>query len=179
MENALKPFVRPRTKSSISCSGITKRACTQPWATSAPCSSNKTGIAAPQPLQTDGAEPMKAGYGKAGKQKTLSNFPTATTTTNYYYLWDTDSEGKVSLQDGLAWQNPDGSWSGPVSEAVVKALLEGYVDKRKPFHGYYFKVLKGQGPGVYRKALGPDSLKIVKNMGVYDSDKTCQPTSDN
>jgi hypothetical protein len=37
---------------------------------------------------------MKAGYGKAGKQKTLSNFPTATTTTNYNYLWDTDSEGK-------------------------------------------------------------------------------------
>jgi hypothetical protein len=42
-------------------------------------------------LQTDGAKPMKAGYGKAGKQKTLSNFPTATTTTNYNYLWDTDS----------------------------------------------------------------------------------------
>src|SRR5580658_9578712 len=40
---------------------------------------------------------MKAGYGKAGKQKTLSNFPTATTTTNYNYLWDTDSEGKVRL----------------------------------------------------------------------------------
>ena len=40
---------------------------------------------------------MKAGYGKAGKQKTLSNFPTATTTTNYNYLWDTDSEGKVIL----------------------------------------------------------------------------------
>ncbi|HEX3472005.1 MAG TPA: hypothetical protein VHT28_12560, partial [Silvibacterium sp.] len=46
-------------------------------------------------LQTDGAKPMKAGYGKAGKRKTLSNFPTATTTTNYNYLWDTDSEGKV------------------------------------------------------------------------------------
>jgi hypothetical protein len=56
-----------------------------PWATSARCSSNKTGIAAPQPLHTDGAKPMKAGYGKAGKQKTLSNFPTATTTTNYNY----------------------------------------------------------------------------------------------
>jgi hypothetical protein len=41
---------------------------------------------------------MKAGYGKAGKQKTLSNFPTATTTTNYNYLWDTDSEGKVTVR---------------------------------------------------------------------------------
>jgi hypothetical protein len=49
-------------------------------------------------------------------------------------------------QDGLAWQNPDGSWGGPVAEGVAKALEEGYVDKTKPFHGYYFKVLKGQGP---------------------------------
>src|SRR5271163_1891430 len=102
MEHALKPFVRPRTKSSIGCSGITERACTQPWATSARCSSNKTGIAAPQPLQTDGAKPMKAGYGKAGKQTTLSNFSTATTTTNYNYLWDTDSEGKVSFSSRVA-----------------------------------------------------------------------------
>src|ERR1700758_4201554 len=101
MENALKPFVRPRTKSSIGCSGITKRPCTQPWATSAPCGSNKTGIAAPQPLQTDEAKPMKAGYGKVGKQKTLSCFPTATTTTNYNYLWDTDSEGKITSRSGL------------------------------------------------------------------------------
>jgi len=49
-------------------------------------------------------------------------------------------------QDGLAWKNPDGSWGGPVGEAVAKALEEGYVDKRAPFHGYYFKILKGQGP---------------------------------
>jgi hypothetical protein len=48
-------------------------------------------------------------------------------------------------QDGLAWQNPDGSWGGPVGETVAKALAEGYEDKNKPFHGYYFKVLKGQG----------------------------------
>ena len=49
-------------------------------------------------------------------------------------------------QDGLAWQNPDGTWGGPVGEGVAKALEEGYSDKSKPFHGYYFKVLKGQGP---------------------------------
>jgi hypothetical protein len=49
-------------------------------------------------------------------------------------------------QDGLAWQNPDGSWGGPVGEAAAKALAEGYVDKHQPFYGYYFKVLKGQGP---------------------------------
>jgi hypothetical protein len=51
-------------------------------------------------------------------------------------------------QDGLAWQNPDGTWGGPVGEAVAKALAQGYSDtgSRDPFHGYYFKVLKGQGP---------------------------------
>jgi|SRR5580698_945436 hypothetical protein len=54
-------------------------------------------------------------------------------------------------QDGLAWQKSDGSWAGPVGEAVGKAIEEGYTDKGKPFHGYYFKVLKGQGPAA---ALG-------------------------
>jgi hypothetical protein len=124
-------------------------------------------------------------------------------------------------QDGLVWQNPDGSWGGPVGETVAKALVEGYEDKRKPFHGYYFKVLKGQGPNaplgqldyviegvmiggfalvavpaeyrvtgvktflvdydgvVYQKDLGRDSLNIVKNMELYNPDKTWQPTFDN
>src|SRR3954447_21496551 len=49
-------------------------------------------------------------------------------------------------QDGLAWQNTDGSWGGPVGETVAKALEQGYGSKAQPFHGYYFKVLKGQGP---------------------------------
>ncbi len=49
-------------------------------------------------------------------------------------------------QDGLAWQNADGTWGGPVGETVAKALAEGYAPNRPPFHGYYFKVLKGQGP---------------------------------
>jgi hypothetical protein len=49
--------------------------------------------------------------------------------------------------DGLAWQAPDGTWSGPVGEEVAKALQEGYsAQGGKPYHGYYFKVLKGQGP---------------------------------
>jgi Protein of unknown function (DUF2950) len=48
--------------------------------------------------------------------------------------------------DGLAWKNPDGSWAGPVGDEVAKALEEGYSAERgKPYHGYYFKVLKGQG----------------------------------
>src|SRR5262249_14030388 len=52
--------------------------------------------------------------------------------------------------DGLAWQNSDGTWEGPVGEEVAKALEEGYSFQAggnpKPYHGYYFKVLKGQGP---------------------------------
>jgi hypothetical protein len=49
--------------------------------------------------------------------------------------------------DGLAWQNADGTWEGPVGEEVAKALAEGYKAERgTPYHGYYFKVLKGQGP---------------------------------
>jgi hypothetical protein len=52
--------------------------------------------------------------------------------------------------DGLAWKNPDGTWSGPVGEDVAKALEEGYTEKGKPYHGYYFKVLKKQGPAAPR-----------------------------
>jgi hypothetical protein len=49
--------------------------------------------------------------------------------------------------DGLAWQNADGTWGGPVGEEVAEALQEGYsAQGGKPYHGYYFKVLKGQGP---------------------------------
>ena len=48
--------------------------------------------------------------------------------------------------DGLAWQNPDGTWGGPVGEGVAKALEQGYSKQGQPYHGYYFKVLKGQGP---------------------------------
>jgi hypothetical protein len=49
--------------------------------------------------------------------------------------------------DGLYWKNEDGTSGGPISETVAKALEEGYsTEKRAPFHGYYFKILKGRGP---------------------------------
>src|SRR5205807_3959101 len=48
--------------------------------------------------------------------------------------------------DGLAWQNADGTWGGPIGESVANAIAQGYSDKSQPYHGYYFKVLKGQGP---------------------------------
>jgi len=49
-------------------------------------------------------------------------------------------------QDGLAWQNADGSWGGPIGEGIAKALQQGYSSRTEPYHGYYFKILKGQGP---------------------------------
>jgi hypothetical protein len=48
--------------------------------------------------------------------------------------------------DGLYWKNSDGTSAGPIGEAVAKALEEGYSTGKSGFHGYYFKILKGQGP---------------------------------
>ena len=49
-------------------------------------------------------------------------------------------------QDGLAWQNPDGTWDGPIGEKIANAIARGYSKDQSPYHGYYFKILKGQGP---------------------------------
>jgi Protein of unknown function (DUF2950) len=62
---------------------------------------------------------------------------------NQYAQKIISSPGK---QDGLYWQNADGSSAGPIGEAVAKALAEGYSIGNPGFHGYYFKILKGQGP---------------------------------
>jgi len=124
-------------------------------------------------------------------------------------------------RDGLAWRKPDGTWEGPIAEGIAKALEQGYASKEKPYHGYYFKILKGQGANaplgqmnfvingamiggfalaaapadyrvtgvktfivsyegiVYQKDLGPDTLKIFKDMELYDPDKTWRRTDDN
>jgi Protein of unknown function (DUF2950) len=49
-------------------------------------------------------------------------------------------------QDGLAWQNSDGTWAGPIGEKIAKAIEQGYSLEGDPYHGYMFKILKGQGP---------------------------------
>jgi Protein of unknown function (DUF2950) len=49
-------------------------------------------------------------------------------------------------QDGLAWQNPDGTWGGPIGEKIAQAIDQGYTLRSDPYHGYFFKILKGQGP---------------------------------
>jgi hypothetical protein len=62
---------------------------------------------------------------------------------NQYAQHIISTEGK---HDGLAWRNSDGTWGGPMGEGIAEAIAEGYRDKYKPYHGYYFKILKGQGP---------------------------------
>jgi hypothetical protein len=49
-------------------------------------------------------------------------------------------------QDGLYWQNSDGTSGGPIGDTIAKALEEGYSIGKGGYHGYYFKILKGQGP---------------------------------
>jgi hypothetical protein len=103
----------------------------------------------------------------------------------------------------------------------LSALAEGYtLEKNTAYHGYYFKLLKGQGPDaplgrldyviqgamiggfalvavpaeyrvtgvktfmvgpngvVYQKDMGPDSLKIAKELELYNPDKTWHETDD-
>jgi hypothetical protein len=55
-------------------------------------------------------------------------------------------------RDGLAWKNEDGTWGGPIGEEIAKALEEGN-SRTEPYHGYYFKILKGQGPAARRGSV--------------------------
>lgn len=64
-------------------------------------------------------------------------------TPNQYAQRMISTPGK---HDGLYWKNSDGSSGGPISEIVAAAIQQGYTTQGKPFHGYYFKILKGQGP---------------------------------
>jgi Protein of unknown function (DUF2950) len=56
-------------------------------------------------------------------------------------------------QDGLYWKNADGTPDGPIGDAVAKALEEGYTSGKGGFHGYYFKILKGQGSAAPNGAI--------------------------
>jgi len=64
-------------------------------------------------------------------------------TANQYAQRIVSTPGK---QDGLAWQNSDGTWGGPIGEKIAVAIQQGYTSSSEPYHGYFFKVLKGQGP---------------------------------
>jgi len=52
-------------------------------------------------------------------------------------------------QNGLYWPTAEGEPQSPAGEAVARAAAEGYkavTGKRKPYHGYYYRMLFAQGP---------------------------------
>ena len=54
------------------------------------------------------------------------------------------NEGK---HDGLYWEAKEGEAESPLGPLIAQASKEGYSKESNlsPFHGYYFKILKGQG----------------------------------
>jgi len=56
-------------------------------------------------------------------------------------------------RDGLYWPVPDGEEESPIGPLMARAYAEGYVtgdvqhpQTRKPYHGYFYRILKEQGP---------------------------------
>jgi Protein of unknown function (DUF2950) len=48
-------------------------------------------------------------------------------------------------RDGLYWPSTSENDQSPIGDVVARAFGEGYTNKNNPYHGYYFKVLTGQG----------------------------------
>ena len=50
-------------------------------------------------------------------------------------------------KDGLYWETAPGEEQSPLGDIAAEAAAEGYRagEKPQPFHGYYYKILKGQG----------------------------------
>jgi hypothetical protein len=74
---------------------------------------------------------------------------------NEYFEKDRDGNGQAYAQkfissagqkDGLYWKSTDPDDASPIAEFVGKAMEEGYVKRGEPYHGYFFKILKAQGP---------------------------------
>ena len=66
------------------------------------------------------------------------------------------TEGK---HDGLYWKTKEGEEMSPLGPLMAQAAKEGYANKDlQPFHGYYFKILKGQG----KNAEGGSYNYVVK-----------------
>lgn len=64
------------------------------------------------------------------------------------------SEGK---RDGLYWPSTDGEPESPMGPLVADAVNEGYGMRAegegpRPYHGYFFKILKAQGPSAPGRA---------------------------
>jgi hypothetical protein len=81
------------------------------------------------------------GYVEAQKEYALDKHDGAL--VNQYAQRAISTPGK---QDGLAWQAPDGSWQGPAGDVIARVIEEGYTRDPRPYHGYHFRILTGQGP---------------------------------
>ena len=65
-------------------------------------------------------------------------------TTKQYAAKFISDPGK---HNGLYWESPEGQTSSPLGPLAASAASEGYSTKpdgHKAFHGYYFRILKGQ-----------------------------------
>jgi len=65
-------------------------------------------------------------------------------TTKQYAMKFISDPGK---QNGLYWKSPEGKVESPLGPLAAFATSEGYSvkpDAHTPFHGYYFRMLKGQ-----------------------------------
>jgi len=55
-------------------------------------------------------------------------------------------------RDGLYWQGDDQEQS-PIGAVIARAISEGYTKKGEPYHGYFFRVLTGEGPHASGRAI--------------------------
>jgi hypothetical protein len=64
-------------------------------------------------------------------------------------------------RDGLYWEAKEGEQQSPLGPLIAQAAQEGYTTEGNlsPFHGYYFKILKGQG----KHANGGPYSYVVKD----------------
>lgn len=55
---------------------------------------------------------------------------------------------RAGQRDGLYWPTKEGEPASPLGELVATASREGYRpgQGRSPYHGYFYKILQGQGP---------------------------------
>jgi len=67
---------------------------------------------------------------------------------------------RAGKHDGLYWEAKNGEEQSPLGPLVAQAAKEGYANPElNPFHGYYFRVLKGQG----KHAKGGTYNYVVKD----------------
>lgn len=62
---------------------------------------------------------------------------------------------RPGTRDGLYWPTEAGEAQSPLGEFAARAATEGYVARRtpQPFNGYYFRILKKQGPAAEGGAI--------------------------